>query len=297
MKFYNFLKKRQSVREFKPQEISNGKMKKLKDEFKNLESNLTNIEFILFENGEEIYNKLEGLGGYSGVMIKAPHYIGLKIEKNDDDTIINSSYYMEKLITELAKLNLGSCWINLGVVPKEIISKLIKEKGTMNFMIAFGIPRDEILSKVTNSEGLNDENLKYLNTYRYSNELKVEDGPSTSKSSRMAIEDIVFKEKLGQNINMDELDQRGLEKLFYYTRYAPSNKNTQPWRFIVKNDKISLAILNPDHKENLTDAGIVMYYFEKMAYDLGFNGKWKLKDSDYIEYDNNKYKIVAEFNI
>lgn len=36
---------------------------------------------MLMENGDTVYQDLEGFGGDGGVMIKGPHYIGLRLDK------------------------------------------------------------------------------------------------------------------------------------------------------------------------------------------------------------------------
>ena len=111
----NFLKKRKSVREFKNKKINSDILDEIKLYLDSLEREYGtgNLKFKLYEYGEKLYEGLRGIGGYSGVMIESPHYIGLELIDDKDRNTIYGSYYMEKLITKFKHYGirylLGKC--------------------------------------------------------------------------------------------------------------------------------------------------------------------------------------------
>lgn len=267
----NFLKDRKSVRDFKNKKVKKDILEEIQsycEEFEEEESKI-GFEFPMFEDGKRIFESLSGVGGYAGVMIESPHYIGLKLLDGNEDSEIYGAYYMEKLITKLTELNLGSCWISLaGVEPKikEILFDLKDER--MDYILAIGHPARK-------------------------NPFKTE-----STSSRLGVDDIVFDGKIGNSMDQDELEHRGLDDLFYYIRFAPSGYNSQPWRFILKQNKVSLLLSYITEDElSLTDAGIIMYYFENLAKSLGIENSWKLVNKSDIADGNCRYRYIGEFNL
>lgn len=266
----NFLKNRKSIRDFKEKNVDKKVLEELMDYGRKLESNTANnnFKFILVEDGKLVYKALSGKGGYAGVMIKSPHYIALEFLDESDECIINASYAMESLITKASELNLGSCWINIVDVEEDIKKVLFELKnGKVDYLLAIGYP---VAKNPFGQEG---------------------------ESCRLAIEEIVYKDEIGNKIDMDELENRGLSDLFYYIRFAPSSYNNQPWRFILKDDRVVLTLMCNDNKYNLVDAGIIMYYFENMAKSIGVNGSWKLLHDEDCEVDKVLYKFIGEFYI
>lgn len=266
----NFLKDRKSVREYKNKEIT-GEVKaqilRIFDELEKEDGN-RHFNFVLFEEGDRVYRLLEGLAGYSGVMIKSPHYIGIRLKEASTDSIIYGSFYTEKLMTELSKLNLGSCWINVKNVDKKVKSEAFGEYNkNIGYIIAIGYP------KASN--------------------------PFVQEpfSSRVSIQDIVYDEELDKPISIEELEKRGLDDLFYYIRFAPSNYNKQPWRFILKNDRVILLLeVSEEGKTDLMDAGLVMYYFVELAKTIGINGQWTIADNQ-VSHDGKNYRQIGEFQL
>lgn len=266
----SFLKNRRSVREFKRKKVDSDTLGKVrlyldvleKEEFKG------NIKFSLYENGDNLYKSLKGIGGYSGVMIESPHYISLELMKVEEESIIYSAYYMEKLISKLNNLGLDTCWISIGDVEESDKNNALGEKkGEVNYLLAIGY------SKPKNP---------------FVNE---------SFSERVGIEELVFSNKIGNPSNLEELENRGLSDLFYYVRFAPSARNKQPWRFLLEDNRAILLIENIEGEDlNLMDAGIMMYYFEALAGSIGVSSKWKLLGDTY-EGKSPKYKYVAEIRL
>lgn len=264
----NFLKNRKSVRDFKKKRVDIDTLETTKmylDTLEKLDSN-GNIKFKIYENGENLFKELEGLGGYSGVMIESPHYIALELLSEDDKTVINGAYYMEKLITKLNSLGLDTCWISIHAVSEEDkIKALGNLEGKVNFLLAVGHakPRNPFVSAEVVSE-------------------------------RLGVEEIVFDGSIGNSADLDDLENRGLGDLFYYARFAPSAKNSQPCRFLIDGNKIVLLV-EESEKLPLVDAGIMMYYFKELSVSAGVSDDWKiLVDQNKVE---SGYRYIAEISL
>src|SRR5699024_8189472 len=182
--------------------------------------------------------------------------------------IIRAAYGMEKMITKAIELNLGTCWISIQDVDenfkKEIYPGL---EGNMDYLLAIGnpVPKNPFIEE--------------------------------SSSGRHSVDEVVLNGKVGKPISYEELETRGLSDLFYYLRFAPSSHNSQPWRYILKNDRIILTLKDSDENLNLTDAGIVIYYLEQMLKSIGLSGGWQLIPQEFDEYEGSKYTHIAEFKI
>lgn len=266
----NFLKNRKSVREFRNKNINSDILDEIKLYLDSLEKEekTKDIRFKLYEYGEKLYKELKGIGGYSGVMIQSPHYIGLEIINDNERNIIYGSYYMEKIITKLNNIGLDTCWVSIVNVDENIKKEIFGDVvGKIDYILAIGH------GKLRNP---------FINE---------------TFSERIGVDELVFTDKIGNYSNIDDLENRGLSDLFYYIRFAPSALNKQPWRFLLEKDKVTLLIkYDKGEKPNLVDAGIAMYYFESLGKSIGLNSKWKLIDG-LLEGENNNYKYIAEFKL
>ena len=88
--------------------------------------------------------------------------------------------------------------------------------------------------------------------------------------------------------------------IFYYVRFAPSVRNLQPWRFLLKDNNIELLLAYKNwDKSLLMDAGIIMYYFEILANSQGIKSNWQLVESMNDEYkvEDINYKLIANYKL
>lgn len=260
----SFLKSRKSVREFRKKKINDDNILKINlyIEAINTSQDRNGTRFKFIEDGSNLYEKLKDLGGYSGVMIESPHYISLRVRDNGE-SLINGAYHMESIISKLNKLGLDTCWISLDSLSEDEKNKIFeKEELHVEYLLALGYAK---LKNPFATESLSD---------------------------RKNIEEIVFNETIDNNMTVEELENRGLEDIFYYVRYAPSNKNKQPWRFIVdKTNKVTLLLEKSDDL-SLVDGGIIMYYFKTLAETMGINNDW-----DLINKEDTNYQYIGEFQL
>lgn len=267
-----FLEDRRSIREFEEREIDPQIIESIKQDidFMEEEEGSSDIEFRLYEYGKNVYENLENKAGYGGVMIKSPHYIALVRKNSEDLTIISGAYHLEKLVTRLNSYGLGTCWVSVHSLDDETKQEVFGDiKGDIDFILAIGYP-------------------KRRRPYK---------GKLTSE--KLSIEELVFQNEICRNALVDELEANGLIDLFYYVRYSPSNKNLQPWRFLLEDDgKVTLLLGYCDWDNSLlVDAGVIMYYFEELAKRQGSKSKWQLIEPKEEEVCGKKYRYIAEYQL
>ncbi len=273
MLMQNFLSDRRSVREFRNKKASKDMLQELSKDIDAILSEAkfadVNIGLTLYTEGDNIYNTLKDIGGYSGIMIKSPHYIGLEILDDKECTEIYASYYTEKLISRINAIGLEACWITLNHVGSDTRQQAFGEKGThTDYALSIGYP---------------PRNNPFVK------------GPTASE--RMGVDELVFEDTVETPINMDLLDSRSIDDLFYYARFAPSSRNSQPWRFLLKDNRVKLLMAYCSKSDiSLIDAGVMMYYFEELAKSIGISHKWRLIDGT-CEGNLANYKYIAEFDL
>lgn len=262
----NFMKTRKSVRDFKDKKIKGGDIKKLNSIISDVNDSvkLCSVDFHLEENGKDVLDALQGKGGYAGTMISAPSYIAMDIENDVPEAYIYGAYYMEDLITKLQDIGLASCWISLHRADEESLQNAFPEKtGKVQFALGIGYPY----------AGLNIGEEKF--------------------SSRLGLEDFIYDGDFNTPIHVETLESYGLDDLFYYLRYAPSSKNRQPWRFLITDSEVELYIENFEGDSNYVDAGIVMYYYTKLAEATGIRAEWNTGEK--ADIGDKKYIGTVNF--
>jgi len=283
------MEKRRSVREYKEKALSSQDLKQVMsycDTYPKL-SQKTDVSFKLLEDGDDVASKLDGVAGYSGVMIKAPHYL-LVMASASENAYKAAGYAGEFIILNVTKHDIGTCWID-GVDQSDKIKELLEiESDQMVIgLIALGHAKYEPrLAHIydTNMDGsvspLTDLGYPNIDS-EYSKE---------PVSNRLSIDEISYLKKWGAAVDASELHKRGYDQVFYYMRMAPSWGNRQPWRFILDGTKIVLVMERDDRVDDRAEeveAGIAMIYFEVAMHDNGLPGHW---NSDDIA-DAGKYEI------
>lgn len=261
----NFLKTRTSTRDFLDKKIDDDTMKKVYELIREEEDKIGNgdLSFLVNTDGETIYNSLTGIAGYMGVMIKAPMYIALNTLNTESKTYVLGAYGMEELITKLNELGLGTCWISVTDVEDTVKQSVFNfTDGAVNHLLAFGYPVDTELRE-----------------HRY--------------DDRKGITELVFIDSFNHPASVEELEQRGLEDLFHYARFAPTAFNAQPWRFLIDGDEIKLYIEDYKGTVNLIDAGIIMYYIDELTKTFSKDSPWEIAP----ELNGEKYQFIAKTNL
>lgn len=258
----NFLKTRTSTRNFKDEKVDDEKIKKIYQITRELENKFgeKDLHYQVNNKGEEVYFKLKGNAGYKGVMIKAPLYFALDITNDSKSALVKGAYGLEELITKLSEQGLASCYITVSGVSDDILkSAFVNAEGKIMSILAIG--------EATKQE---------VREHRY--------------DDRKGINEFVFIDDLDHKASVEELSQRGLDDLFSYLRFAPSSYNSQPWRFVLKDNFVKLYLEDYKDEANLVDAGIVMYYFDQLTKEISINSIWEVEP----KLDGSKYQFIAQ---
>ncbi|HYE81735.1 MAG TPA: nitroreductase family protein [Clostridia bacterium] len=249
------------------------------------------FSLIMLENGEDVFNGLEGVGGYSGIMIKSPHYIGLVTHREGPEAEFFGAYYMQSVVKKLYDMDLGSCWINIRSIPGDLKSKLLgNQAGNINYLLALGlIDEKAVKQKIPHTTVTNTAASYKQDPYG----TKANEAAASDKA-RHSLGEIVYLHEWGRKAAYEELESRGMADLFFYVRNAPSYKNLQPCRLILKDGEVLLTVVNSEDEGSYIDAGIMMFTLEGLAKDLGIPGKWQFVRD---ESGNREYRIVAKIEL
>ncbi|NLY09810.1 MAG: hypothetical protein GXZ11_08000 [Tissierellia bacterium] len=269
MNVEKLLKERKSVRDFKKGAVDISTLDAVEKVIDAVNKETPDsVMYRLFTNGDLVADRLDSLGGYSGVMIKAPHYVVLGMMDREISTIVHGAFYLEKIVTQISDMGLGSCWVSTGSVPQEVKDELFgSDLGEVNFILAFGQAKGKSIFE------------------------------EEVFSERKPVSEVVFLDSWGNGADNFILENRGMDKLFNYVRYAPSKNNAQPWRYLVKDDSISIYIENAKKDPmRLIDAGIAMYYFRLLAVRLIGPQEWVMVDENTADVQGDFIEL-AEFSL
>ncbi|WP_373482707.1 nitroreductase family protein [Acetobacterium sp.] len=291
MKFREFTVNSHSTREFVDSGVEERNISEIKAYLDKVNSTVgkeKGFSLILMENGAAVYQSLDGSGGYGGVMIKAPHYIGLRLDKADHEVEVFGAFYMQSAVKKLYDLDLGSCWITMNGISQTQEDKLLAgQAGIIEHLLAFGKPAKK--------EGKTDKHKTVINC-----DTKYEQNPygitmiTTNDEARLSVVDTIFLHTWGNVAPFSEMEKRGVLDLLYYVRNSPSFQNIQPCRLILKDGYAELAVVNPDREENYTDAGIMLFTLEGLAKEMSFPSNWHFIKDDS---GNTEYRRVAHFDL
>lgn len=294
MSFREFTANIQSTRDFEETRLKGIVIADILEYLKEINTGIgieKGFSLIMMDSGKEVFDNLEGVGGYSGIMIKSSYYIGLATFNEEPETEFLGAYHMQSVVKKLYDMNLGSCWINVRSIPHEIKSKLLQNNvGSVNYLLAFGIADEKAIKQKAPHMTVTNTSPSYKQD-PYGT--KVHEAAATDKA-RHSIGETVYLNEWGKQATLEDLETRGMTDVFFYVRNAPSYKNLQPCRLILKDGETELAVIHPEAEGSYTDAGIMMYTLQGLAKDLGIPGEWQfVKDVS----DNKGYRIIAKMKI
>ncbi|QSX08813.1 nitroreductase family protein [Alkalibacter rhizosphaerae] len=270
MTLRKILTERKSIREFKEKNVPLDTLQAILTDVQYRDALVkdTDLEAMLLEDGDWACKILEGIAGYNGHMVKAPHYV-LFLSKEIANHQIQTGYYAESLMLKLAMADIDSCWLNVPEDGSDVKEALgISDEREAAALIAVGYKKwdKKVINPLETGQNYSKATLKVVDD---------------NTSYRLKPEELVYLDEWGKNPTWDELRSYGLEDVFHYVRFAPSTLNRQPWRFILRNKKIYVAIrkdeelkINAEHE--MLEAGIIMFYLEKIMSEYGLQGSWTL---------------------
>lgn len=297
MNQYQAINKRKSVREYSKKPLKGEKLAFLQ---KHLTKpypveNEEQVELVFLEDGPRLAKALQGMAGYEGVMIEAPHYLGVYVDRQAQ-AYRSAGYFAEYILFHAMEYNIGSCWIHVNDEAGARQAVGHETDKSLLALIAIGEPLEE------NAIAKFFQNLKTNKASVYSEggygNLDVD--YRKNESNRVPTTSIVYVEKWGEEMTFEELHERNLTEIYSLMKNAPSWGNRQPWKFIIDHDDVILAIEKNPRGDELSDnleGGIAMFYFALAMNQRGIPGKWSTRPSikDYMVPDN--YILIGTFRI
>lgn len=291
-----YLEKRKSVRNYLKKGLSDADKREVRSllEAPHPMGDEPGFELVFVEDGARASIKLEGFAGYSGVMIPAPHYIGV-FSRKDAVSVRKAAYAVEDVIFRLMTMGIGSCWISVLDSSSAKVSMGWKEKEELIALVALGYPKEEnYFQKLFGN--LKRPLVNPLKEGYVGLDLETKEELTTREDTSS----FVYLDHWGNDTDFDELERRGIDKVYYYLKYAPSWGNRQPWKFIVEGDDIILCIhKDPGISEinEQLDGGIAMYYLKLAMHEHGLQGQWNFSDFDKDYGVPEDYWVVGRFSL
>lgn len=269
MNIKDLIENSKSTRDFKEKRVAKGLIEDINSFAKEAQPLFANqkIQMIYLDDGDRVNEALGGIAGFNGIMIKAPQYF-LFVTDNKEHNQINVGYYVQKINLKIQELGLDSCWISVpvdGQIVKNALS--LDMQGEPAAILAIGYDEDE--KKVINR-------FKWGENYSKTSMKVVEN----NVSPRLSMTEIVYFDKWAKTENIDQFIALGMEDVFRYVVMAPSSFNRQPWRFLLKENHLYLAIKEDEianEELDLLDAGIIILYVELLFNEDSINGTWKIE--------------------
>ena len=247
MDYQNLILTTKSVREYKKDSIDSQTLKAIKDYALTCPKIDDSIAFeVRILSNSDAFLTLDGIAGYQGNMIDAPHYILILSEKKDY-YIENAAYIGQSMILKALDMGISSCWISFRSNIKERLN-LLSDKEVVA-LIALGY--DANAPKKGAAVSLADY--------------------------KLGLDEIVYIDKWGHGADASILEERGLLEAFMFSKLAPSTLNQQSWRFLLTGGKVILAIKkekNTSEYEQRIDAGIIMLFFQLIVSTTLFDLRW-----------------------
>jgi len=258
---------RRSYRNYRPQPIPENILAMLREGFASgIEGPFgSRPQLLLIEDSGA---GLRGVPGTYGVIRGARHFIAA-VDRADwkEQTPEDIGYALESVILWLTELGLGSCWMGGTFNPAHFQKMLeLPDDRRVVALTPLGYPEekrhgiDRIFRRVAGSAG------------------------------RKALSEILSYES-GEGLHPftegAELPLSFSPEMLELLRWAPSASNRQPWRWVLKVDRMELWLQRtknyrkaflPDMQR--MDMGIAMSHWDALCRDLGRSGLWDIQRQD-----------------
>jgi len=253
------IKKRTSVRTYKPVSLPGELERKLKNYAEEIKGPFSPQVRFAFIKEDSFLEESGGRISTYGVIRGAKNYMGALVEKGLDKNLEQVGYVLEELILYAAGLGLGTCWLG-GTFKIKGLEKVV------------GMEKGEILPVITP--------LGYPAKEKRLIERAMKAAAGSKK--RKPWHKLFFNGSLNSPISEKEAGSylNPLEMV----RLAPSASNRQPWRLVQEGTSWHF-FMDPSKIVNQTvgypiqrvDMGIAMCHFELTALEEGLRGEWVIQ--------------------
>lgn len=248
------IRKRRSVRNYKPSQLEEEVKSKIADYIKTLGGPFeAPIRFELVDQSCLTSEGNTKIGSY-GFIKGATTYV-VAITQRQEGSLVQLGYMLEELILYATSIGLGTCWLggtfNRGLLTKHLP---LRENEYIPIVTPIGYPMEK---------GLLEKAIRF----------------AAGSDNRKPMVELFFDEAFSQPL--DKTASEGYAIPLEMVRLAPSASNKQPWR-IVKNEKQWHFYLKASKGYGTAlgfniqevDIGIAMCHFEKSLQELGIVGSW-----------------------
>jgi len=220
----------------------------------------TPMKFSLISMQEASTQKLR-LGTY-GFIQGAQHFIAGQIQPSGIG-FLDYGFIMEKLILELTRAGLGTCWLGGTFDRGEFARAIGLKEGNV-------IPAITPVGYATEVRGFGDRLIRF--------------GAGSKK--RLPSEQLFHDLQPGAPLNPEKGDP--LHTILESVRFAPSASNNQPWRIVRNGDLYHFHISRkPGYRKafskvdmQMIDMGIAMQHFDAVARETGCRPGWKISEGE-----------------
>ena len=196
-----------------------------------------------------------------GVIKGASDYFLMAIGEGEDSEL-TAGFQFEQVVLKAWELGLGTCWI-AGTY-----------KGSQ-FDQGEKWPEGESL-KIICPVGVSEKQRMFEKVMRL----------TVGSDKRKPFSELFFEDDFSKSLKPDSRFGESLEML----RIAPSSTNSQPWRVLVKGEKV-LFYYKPKYPITIIDMGIgICHFYETEKYN-GFDGKFEKETNFPVPPEDWKYLI------
>lgn len=204
----------------------------------------------LISGSEEVNSVLTFMVGSYGLIQNAPHLLVGIMPEEAERARVDLGYVLEQVVLEATRLGLGTCWVTGSYDPNQAAEVVSLAPGEVVAAVcAMGQAAEA---------GYGRFHTKVIRRL-------------AGGHKRKPLTKLVYAGRWGEAWSSEEADP-ALVTVLEHARLAPSAHNAQPWRFILDDDRIVLAVTKP----SFIDAGIVMSHVSLAAEAVELEGRWDL---------------------
>jgi len=211
---------------------------------------------VLLSGVEQTRRVLTYMIGSHGLVQNPPHLLVGVLPEESDIARLDLGYVLEQVVVEATRLGLGTCWVTGSYDARRAGD-------------AVGLASGEVAAAVC---ALGYPTKAHWGRFHSYTVRRLAGG-----HRRKPLTEIAFSGRWGEPWSPDGADQV-LVAALEHARLAPSATNRQPWRFIVKPDRVALTLVRPAP----IDGGIVMAHFALASTALERGGQWEVRLGDDI---------------
>lgn len=255
---------RKSVRTFNTQiSLTENQIDEIKNAIANATSPFGN-EFTIFLKKFDLKGPQKP--GTYGTISGAEWYLLLGISDSSPFAPLSAGFAMEQVILKATELGLGTCWIAL-TFNKEA------------FAHSTDFPEGESL-KIISPIGFPAKHRRLLESLTR---------VSLGSSNRLSFDKLFFNNNFEEPVKESNVYYNALQMM----RLAPSAKNSQPWRALIKGNDIYFYYINKS-ESSLLDLGIALCHFDLTLKSEGKSGEWILTENTPV---HKNYIPVVKYSL